>query len=154
MSGVVDRARRFLESEARLLERRIFEGGDVTAALQAYKNPDGGFGEALEPDLRTPDSQPIFVEFALSSLRMSGAEPNGLLDGVADFLDSVATPEGALSPAPTTGRSTGRRPRSSIRPPPSSPTCTTSGSATRGWTARRRGAASASRSTRSRARTR
>lgn len=34
----------------------------------AYQNDDGGFGNAIEPDLRTPNSQPLFTEFALRVL--------------------------------------------------------------------------------------
>ena len=59
-------AARFLESTARVLERRVFdhrfEGADpgpVLHALKAYRNDDGGFGHALEPDIRDPASQPI-----------------------------------------------------------------------------------------------
>jgi hypothetical protein len=30
----------------------------IIDALRGYRNPDGGFGHALEPDLRCPASQP------------------------------------------------------------------------------------------------
>jgi hypothetical protein len=103
---VLERGRRFIETQARLLERRIFETvfdhGDpaaVVAALRAYKNPDGGFGHALEPDLRASASQPLFAEVALTSLREANAEPGDLLDGLPEFLESVSTPDGAVSPA-------------------------------------------------------
>ena len=106
MASVVARARGFLESQARLLDRRAFEaefeGGSpnaVATVLRGYKNADGGFGHALEPDLRTSSSQPIFVEIALLALRQAGADPGDVLDGVPAFLESVSTPEGALSPA-------------------------------------------------------
>jgi hypothetical protein len=39
----------------------FFDGGGaepVLAALRAYRNPDGGYGQGLEPDLRAPESQP------------------------------------------------------------------------------------------------
>ena len=56
-----ERARRFLKTEARSLERTLFErhfeagpAGAVLAALAAFQNDDGGFGRALEPDVRTP----------------------------------------------------------------------------------------------------
>ena len=58
-------ARTFIYASARLLERQLFavlfEDDDprsVISALRAYQNPDGGFGNALESDLRTPVSQP------------------------------------------------------------------------------------------------
>lgn len=63
---VLARAAAFLRTRARLLERRLFElqfdGGSPQAAVEAllaYRNPDGGFGHALEPDLRVSTSQPI-----------------------------------------------------------------------------------------------
>ena len=56
-------AEHFLAANARVLERRryehLFRGGGtdpVRAAVMAYRNPDGGFGHALEPDGRCPGS--------------------------------------------------------------------------------------------------
>lgn len=70
-----DMAANFIWTNGRLLERRIFEyafyNGSQSAvlnALKAYMNDDGGFGHGLEPDLRTPDSQPLYIEFALRIL--------------------------------------------------------------------------------------
>ena len=61
-----DRARQFLITQARPLDRALyeyrFEGGSIEAvldALAAYQNEDGGFGHALEPDLRTPSSSAL-----------------------------------------------------------------------------------------------
>lgn len=58
-------ARTFVHTHARLLDRRRFQhlvdgapADLVLSALRAYRNTDGGVG-ALEPDLRSPDSQPI-----------------------------------------------------------------------------------------------
>ena len=55
----------FMATHARVLDRRRFElqngGTDASAALAAldgYRNPDGGYGWGLEPDLRSPESQP------------------------------------------------------------------------------------------------
>lgn len=69
MSHAVDlaAARAFLAGHGRLLERQRFElllgaGAEmadrVLAALDCYRNPDGGYGWGLEPDLRSPGSQP------------------------------------------------------------------------------------------------
>jgi hypothetical protein len=70
------RAVEFLWRHARVLERRVFAcrflGEDprqVVDAVRAYRNADGGFGQALEPDLRGCESQPVHVDFALSTLR-------------------------------------------------------------------------------------
>ncbi len=70
-----DKASNFIWRHGRLLERRIFEcifqGGsknNILTALKAYQNEDGGFGNAIEPDLRAPNSHPLFMEFALRVL--------------------------------------------------------------------------------------
>ena len=54
-SASIDRAAEFIWRNARLLERaifaRVFLNGSPQAvidALTAYRNPDGGFGNALE----------------------------------------------------------------------------------------------------------
>ena len=63
MSVDLRAARGFMAGHARLLDRRRFEflfgDGDaelVLAALRAYRNPDGGYGHGLEPDLRAPEN--------------------------------------------------------------------------------------------------
>ena len=77
---ILERAEEFIWRNARLLDRQRFAyhfkddagkdgaGAAVVAALRAYQNPDGGFGNALEPDLRGPDSQPVAVQHALEFL--------------------------------------------------------------------------------------
>ena len=62
----LERAADFLWRNARLLERTMFAqeflGGPPDAvlnALMAYRNADGGFGSALEPDVRAPGSMPL-----------------------------------------------------------------------------------------------
>ncbi len=74
------RAREYLKTQARPVERalfeRFFEGGPlewVAAALMPYQNADGGFGHALEPDLRTPTSSALATGHALSRLKEAGA---------------------------------------------------------------------------------
>lgn len=64
MSIDIDRAASFLAAHARVLDRRRFalltEGATdqdrraVLAALEGYRNGDGGFGWGIEPDLRAP----------------------------------------------------------------------------------------------------
>ncbi|MBN1661512.1 MAG: hypothetical protein JXA93_24175 [Anaerolineae bacterium] len=70
------RARHFLKTEARALDRALFEfcfeeapAEAVARALSAYQNPDGGFGHALEPDVRTPDSSALATGIGLQMLK-------------------------------------------------------------------------------------
>lgn len=69
-------SREFLEVTARPLEvaqfRHAFLGvptEPVLNALRGFRNDDGGFGHALEPDLRTPDSSVLCTSIALRILR-------------------------------------------------------------------------------------
>jgi hypothetical protein len=70
------RAKAFVQRYARPLEQRIyacsFEQGSkelIFEALAAFQNPDGGFGNALEPDLRLPDSSVLATTVGLQVLR-------------------------------------------------------------------------------------
>ena len=88
---------------ARLLERAQFAHAfldgparAVRAALAAYRNPDGGFGHALEPDVRAPDSMPLHCEIALRTLRDAGIRDAALATGIAGFLGSIAEPGGRV----------------------------------------------------------
>src|SRR5918996_3745272 len=61
----LEAAERFILANARLLDRHrlacLLHGAPaepVVAALGAYRNADGGFGHALEPDIRAPTSEP------------------------------------------------------------------------------------------------
>jgi hypothetical protein len=70
-----DLARDFLLSEGRPLEKEMFrlefgEGSvnEVLTQLAAYQNADGGFGHALEPDVRTPSSSALCTEIGLRML--------------------------------------------------------------------------------------
>ncbi|MEO3946582.1 hypothetical protein [Gorillibacterium sp. CAU 1737] len=96
----------FLYRSGRLLDRRRyefhFEGGSkdsVLAALTAYQNEDGGFGSALEPDLRGPDSQPIPTEEALLILDELGGREPAVLSQIAGFVERSIRPSGGLPSA-------------------------------------------------------
>jgi hypothetical protein len=100
--SILEKAREFISSNARLLERRLFayhfEGGSretVVAALHAYQNADGGFGNALEPDKRIASSQPIDQEIALRVLDEVGLE-NELVQQLCSFLMTITTAEGGV----------------------------------------------------------
>ena len=100
---VLARADGFMWSRARLLERRAYEhafhdgdGDAVVQSVRAFRNPDGGFGHALEPDLRTPASQPIFVHYGLSLLQLADVNDRRLVRGTCEFLALVAHESGAV----------------------------------------------------------
>jgi len=97
------RARGFLYSYARLLERLLFavrfEEADASAVVRlisAYQNPDGGLGHTLEPDLRCPESQPLFAEIGLSALHSAGVRDHGLALSVCGFLEGVSDASGLV----------------------------------------------------------
>jgi hypothetical protein len=107
MSFSVEHARSFLAGHGRMLERRRFEllTGDlrppagsagVLAALDGYRNPDGGYGWGLEPDLRDGSSQPGGALHALEVLaELSGAGAEQAL-ALCDWLDRHSLPDGGL----------------------------------------------------------
>jgi hypothetical protein len=75
-SAAQSKAAAFLKNEARPLEQKLyayhFEGGalgDVLDALAQFQNPDGGFGHALEPDMRLPGSSVLATTVAFQRLR-------------------------------------------------------------------------------------
>jgi hypothetical protein len=99
----LERAYEFLWTHARLLERRIFEhrflGGAAEAvarAVDAYRNEDGGFGQALEPDCRTPYSQPEATRWALVVLDAAGCLNEERARDCGDWLVSVSTQDGGV----------------------------------------------------------
>ena len=110
MSGTpLQRARAFVYANARRVDRAMFEtmfesldGNELVAALVAYRNSDGGFGHALEPDLRTPSSQPLHTETALWTLKRAGLRRPDIADRCCDYLERVARADCAL-PAFTSG---------------------------------------------------
>jgi len=73
----------FLEENGRPLElarfRHAFAGSsvvDVLSALSVFQNKDGGFGHALEPDLRAPESSALCTSIAFQILREVKAAPD------------------------------------------------------------------------------
>lgn len=102
-SGGFARARDFVLRNARLLDRRLFaclfEDGPrepVLDALRAYRNEDGGFGNALEPDKRCPESQPVDAEVALEILDLVGGSDDPMVHDLCDWLDRNADASGGL----------------------------------------------------------
>jgi hypothetical protein len=103
MNAILSNARTFILTHARLLERRLFEvrfanasPASVAAVVLAYRNPDGGLGHSLEPDLRCPESQPLFVEVGLAALYEARCCDPELALSVCSFLESVADERGLV----------------------------------------------------------
>ncbi|WP_175408178.1 hypothetical protein [Streptomyces sp. TRM64462] len=97
------RAGHFIWLTARVLEQRRFAyhflggGADaVEAALTAYANEDGGYGHALEPDVRGPVSQPLHTAHALRVLDSIGRCGGLRVERVCRYLTGVSTHDGAL----------------------------------------------------------
>jgi hypothetical protein len=83
-----------LKTEARPLERaqylHEYFGGSVEAimtALAAYQNPDGGFGHALEPDVRLVSSSVIATTIAFQIFRQFNVHhQHPMVEAACEFL--------------------------------------------------------------------
>lgn len=74
------KARNYLKTQARHLELALFEyrfeglpADHALLTLSQYQNSDGGFGKALEPDMRSPSSSALATEIGLRTLVDLGA---------------------------------------------------------------------------------
>jgi len=87
-------AQRFLKAHARPLEKALFayefaEGStqSVVEELARFANDDGGFGRALEPDVRTPSSSALATGIGLSIPHELGCSPDhALVTGAVQYL--------------------------------------------------------------------
>jgi hypothetical protein len=68
----------------------------VRAALLPYRNDDGGFGHALEPDVRAPHSEPVSTLSALEVLASLGAAGDPLIADAAAWIDTIAAVDGGV----------------------------------------------------------
>ena len=98
------RAEPFVWLTARVLEQRRFayhflgkDADAVEAALAAYQGDDGGYGYALEPDLRGPVSQPLHTAHALRVLDSVGRLGGRLVERVCRYL-TASPPRTARCP--------------------------------------------------------
>lgn len=101
--NVLTRAAAYVELHARLIDRltfaALFAGGSRERALDAlrcYQNTDGGFGNALEPDLRGAGSQPEPVEVAFHILDSLDAFDDPMVPAACDYLLSVTAKDGGV----------------------------------------------------------
>ncbi len=95
---------KYLYLEARLLERRMFElvfgngtTEDFLLALRAYMNVDGGFGNGIEPDLRTPVSNAISAETALCLIDIADVHDGTIVREVAHWANRALNQNGWIS---------------------------------------------------------
>ncbi|WP_336207467.1 hypothetical protein [Nonomuraea sp. LPB2021202275-12-8] len=93
----------FMATHARVLDRRRFElltdrtdTAAVLAALDGYRNPDGGYGWGLEPDLRSPESQPGAALHAFEVFEDIAPATSAHATALCDWLESVSLPGGGL----------------------------------------------------------
>src|SRR4051812_3569415 len=93
----------FLASSARVLDRRRFDllvgDGDaagVLSAVDGYRNPDGGYGWGLEPDLRSRTSQPGGALHALEALADVAPVTTPRAVELCDWLAAVSNADGGL----------------------------------------------------------
>jgi hypothetical protein len=100
-------AESFVWSAARLVDRHryalLFADGPaqpVIDALRGYRNGDGGFGHALEPDLRSPESQPAPTLYALEILNEAGAAGREITRDARAWIAPAQTSWSVTSPIP------------------------------------------------------
>jgi hypothetical protein len=148
----------FLAGSARVLDRRRFDvrfgGSDadaLLAAVDAYRNPDGGYGWGLEPDLRSRTSQPGGALHAFEAFADAAPTTTPRAVELCEWLAGATLPDGGLPfalPVPdpaacapfwATADGPGprcRSPRSSPWPPIAWRRWTRRSPSTRGWPGR------------------
>lgn len=117
MSIDLSTARNFMAAHARVLDRRRFEllegrtdPSGVLAALDGYRNDDGGYGWGLEPDLRSPESQPGAALHAFEAFAQIAPATAPQAVALCDWLGSVSRPDGGLPFAMPLGMTAGSAP--------------------------------------------
>jgi hypothetical protein len=103
MSVDLSAAADFLAGSARVLDRRrfdlLFGDGDpaaVLAAVDGYRNPDGGYGWGLEPDLRSGTSQPGGALHAMEAFADVVPGTTARAAELCDWLAAASNPDGGL----------------------------------------------------------
>ena len=93
----------FVATHGRVVDRRrldvLVNGADpagVLAALDGYRNPDGGYGWGLEPDLRSPESQPAAAMHALEVLAQAAPATTSRAVELCNWLDATSLGDGGL----------------------------------------------------------
>jgi hypothetical protein len=99
----LDAASDFMATHARLLDRRRFDvlfrdtpADAVLDSLSAYRNPDGGYGWGLEPDLRARESQPGPALHAFEVFEDIAPATSPRAEELCDWLGSIALADGGV----------------------------------------------------------
>ncbi|MET1006021.1 MAG: hypothetical protein ABWX96_10755 [Propionibacteriaceae bacterium] len=103
MTMNLDAAEQFVLTHGRLLERIrlavLLHDADrdgLLVALSAYQNPDGGFGQALEPDVRGPHSETTSTLDALEQLLDQDAAEHPAVAEALAWVGTEALPDGGV----------------------------------------------------------
>ena len=90
----LDTTTAFMTAHARVLDRHRFarllgetDGARLLGAAEAYRNPDGGYGWGLEPDLRSVTSQPGGALHALEAFADAAPATTPRAAELCDWLD-------------------------------------------------------------------
>ncbi|GAB3651282.1 hypothetical protein [Glycomyces tarimensis] len=96
-------AERYMMLHARLIDRLRFAhrfgagaSEPVLHVVRGYQNPDGGFGNAIEPDLRGRGGQPQGVETAFWALDQIDAFDDPSVRAACDWLQAHTTEDGGV----------------------------------------------------------
>lgn len=103
MTVDVKKARDYVYANGVLWERDLFawhfQDGSLERlhrSLQAYQNADGGYGNAMEHDVRCPDSHPLALEYLLTVLAQHDVPPGDILNGAAEWVERNRLDDGSL----------------------------------------------------------
>lgn len=95
-----EKARAWILSHAREVDQSFFKvlfedapSSLLIESLSTYQNPDGGFGNALEPDFRLDKSSPMATTIAFQYLRdVNASEDQSIVQlGIKYFLESYSS---------------------------------------------------------------
>jgi hypothetical protein len=98
----LEAATSYVHANARLLDRRRLEhlrgapARRVLDVLHLYRNDDGGFGHALEPDVRSPTSEPVSLFAALELFTELDALDDPAVADSVRWVASVSEPDGGV----------------------------------------------------------
>ncbi|MBN1259277.1 MAG: hypothetical protein JXB35_01225 [Anaerolineae bacterium] len=103
----LEKTKAYIFRQGRLLERQLFDSifGNGSreaclAALAAYQNADGGFGNGIEPDLLCPGSSAIGAETALFVLEILETPEPRIVEPLAAWIIENQQDDGTIRHPP------------------------------------------------------